>query len=261
MYELELRTACDAATRAGRTIMCIAQEHYGRAVDQADRKVLTLADLEADRLLKETLMQAFPEDGWLSEETRTDHRRLTCSRVWIVDPLDGTREFVMHNPEYVVSVALVVQGEPVLGVVYNPATDDLYAGAKGGGVRFNGTRVSCGRMFQEKAVVEVSRSDIEKGCFAGFDDKLDLKPCGSIAFKLARLSAGLADSTLSVTPKNEWDIAAGVFLVTEAGGHVTDLNGRPYRFNQTDTLVDGVIAATQEAYEVIRNVVLAVKEA
>ena len=82
-----------------------------------------------------------------------------------------------------------------------------------------------------------------------------MNPCGSIAFKLARVAAGATDATLSVTPKNEWDIAAGVLLVTEAGGKVTDLEGRPYCFNQADTLVNGVVAASQPAYDVVWDAV------
>lgn len=246
-----LTIACDAARTAGQAIMRIAQEHYQEAQKEADRRVLTLADLEADRILRETLTTAFPEDGWLSEESRTDTCRLEASCVWIVDPLDGTREFVMHNPEFVVSVARVQDGTPVVAVIYNPTTGDLYCAARGRGSQLNGEMVTCRDLTEQQAVVDVSRSDIAKGRFAGYENQLTLNPCGSIAFKLARVAAGVTDATLSVTPKNEWDIAAGVLLVTEAGGKVTDLAGQPYGFNQADTLVNGVVAASQPAYDVV----------
>ena len=250
-----LRIACDAARTAGQAIMRIAKEHYQEAEVEADRKVLTLADLEADRILRETLTAAFPEDGWLSEETRSDASRLQASMVWIVDPLDGTREFVMHNPEFVVSVARVRDGKPILAVIYNPTTEDLYAAAQGQGTTLNGESVTCYDLAGTQATVDVSRSDIKKGFFADYEDKLSLNPCGSIAFKLARVAAGAVDATLSVTPKNEWDIAAGVLLVTEAGGKVTDLDGKPYCFNQEDTLVNGVVAASKPAYDIVWQVV------
>lgn len=253
MLREELKIVRRAVRDAGEAIQRIADAHYATAVTQADRTVVTKADLEADRILQEALRGAFPEYGWLSEETRDDAGRFACRRVWIVDPMDGTREFVMRNPEYVVSVALVEDGVPVLGVIYNPLTRDLYEAVQGGGARLNGEPVRCDHAMKGKPVVEVSRSDIEKGRFAAFEFDLNMCPCGSIAYKLARLASGKADATLSVTPKNEWDIAAGVVLVIESGGHVTDLAGQPYAFNQKDTLVDGVIAASTTAYGKIKD--------
>jgi myo-inositol-1(or 4)-monophosphatase len=261
MLEHELDVVAQAVQAAGRAIVRIADEHYQVGAEQADRRVVTEADLEADRILREQITRAFPQDGWLSEETREDQSRFDRARTWIVDPMDGTREFVMRNPEYVVSVGLVEDGVPVLGVIYNPLSQDLYAAVKGQGTTLNGQPVSCDHALSGRAKVEVSRSDIEKGRFSAYTEDLELRPCGSIAYKLARLAAGQADATLSVTPKNEWDIAAGVILVSEAGGRVTDLAGKAYTFNQADTLVNGVIAATETAYEQIRNLVIQKQEA
>ena len=251
--ERELDVVKAAVRQAGEAIVRIADEHYKTAAKQADRTVVTKADIEADRILQEALGGAFPEYGWLSEETRDDERRFACRRVWIVDPMDGTREFVLKIPEFVVSVALVEDGHPILGVIYNPLNKDLYEAVRGGRTRLNGQAVRCEHNPEDKLLVEVSRSDIEKGRFAAFEGDLNLHPCGSIAYKLARLASGKADSTLSVTPKNEWDIAAGIVLVTEAGGRVTDLAGQAYVFNQKDTLVNGVVAATCESYERIKD--------
>lgn len=255
MLENELNVVKQAVKEAGRAIVRIADEHYQVGAERADRRVVTEADLEADRILRERLTGAFPDYGWLSEETKQDKHRFETDRTWIVDPMDGTREFVMRNPEYVVSVALVEQGDPVLGVIYNPLSRDLYAALRGKGTTLNGQPVSCDHELVGKPKVEVSRSDIEKGRFSQYEADLALLPCGSIAYKLARLAAGRADATLSVTPKNEWDIAAGVILVREAGGRVTDLAGLPYVFNQADTLVNGVIAATEAAYEDLRSLI------
>lgn len=253
MLEREIATVKEAVYQAGSAILRIADEHYQKAAPEADRSVVTQADLESDRILHGSLQEAFPEYGWLSEETKDDPIRFDARRVWIVDPMDGTREFVLKNPEYVVSVALVEDGAPILGVIYNPLTQDLYDAAVGAGTRLNGRPIDCHHPLDGKPVVEVSRSDIEKNRFSAYDSHLKLKPCGSIAYKLARLAASHADATLSITPKNEWDIAAGVLLVQEAGGRVTDLDGQPYRFNQRDTLVNGVIAATATAYDSIKK--------
>ncbi len=136
----------------------------------------------------------------------------------------------------------------------------MFESSAGQGAKLNGRSVFCDHKVQGKPQVEVSRSDIEKGKFSAFDSQLELRPCGSIAYKLARLAAGQSDSTLSVTPKNEWDIAAGVVLVAEAGGIVTDLSGSPYQFNRADTLVNGVVAGSQESYAMVMGLVDGVSE-
>jgi myo-inositol-1(or 4)-monophosphatase len=255
MLEKEQEHVRTVIKEAGKAILCIAERYHPSAAKQADRRVLTRADLEANRIIKGHLTREFLDYGWLSEETRDDKERLKCKRVWIVDPMDGTREFVMKNPEFVVSIALVEDGRPILGAIYNPSTDDLYEGALGQGTRLNGRPVYCKHALGERPRIEVSRSDIEKGRFSGFKTSVHLVPCGSIAYKLARLAAGMADATVSITPKNEWDIAAGVLLVQEAGGRVTDLKGSLHDFNQPDTLVDGVMAASNEAFDRVKGVV------
>ena len=252
--ESEITVVRVAVRQAGQAILRIAKESY-KTARHVDRTVLTTADLESDRILKDILLGEFGDYGWLSEETADDQSRLEADRTWIVDPMDGTREFVMHNPEFVVSVALVENGHPVLGVIYNPSTGELFEAVRGGGTKLNGQSVRSNHHLDRKPVVEVSRSDIEKGRFAAFDGLIDLRPVGSIAYKMARLAAGEADATLSVTPKNEWDIAAGVILITEAGGRVTDLSGKPYLFNQADTLVNGVIAASSQTYDRICSII------
>ncbi|UCE50223.1 MAG: 3'(2'),5'-bisphosphate nucleotidase CysQ [Phycisphaerales bacterium] len=255
MLEQELEAVKQATRQAGEAILSIAEEHYKTAASQADRSVVTKADIEADKILQRHLRDGFGDYGWLSEETRDDGRRFQCERVWIVDPMDGTREFVMKVPEFVVSVALAEGGEVVLGVILNPSTGDLFEAVTGAGTKLNGQSVLCDHEFDGRPKVEVSRSDIEKGYFTAYDGVLELSPCGSIAYKMARLAAGKSDGALSVTPKNEWDIAAGVLLVAEAGGRVTDLAGNVHRFNESDTLVDGVVAANQSAYGIIKRVV------
>ena len=250
----ELDTVISVVRQAGEAIIRIAEEQYKIAEKAADKDVLTVADLEADRILREALTVEFPDYGWLSEETKGQKAQLEHERVWIVDPLDGTREFVMKNPEFVVSVALVEAGVPILGVIYNPSTDELFETVVGKGVKLNGRAVSLSHKPGDKAVVEVSRSDIAKGIFAGFSDSVELRPCGSIAYKLARLSAGMADSVISLTPKNEWDIAAGVVLVKEAGGIVRDKSDNEFVFNRGQ-LLNGVIAASRDTYDMIAEVV------
>jgi myo-inositol-1(or 4)-monophosphatase len=166
----------------------------------------------------------------------------------------------MQIPEYVVSVALVHRGDPILGIIHNPSTGDCYEAVRGGGTKLNGNPVTAAHLPGEKLVVEASRSDMEKGRFTAFEPHLEIRPCGSIAFKLARLAAGAADSVFSLTPKNEWDIAAGVMLVNEAGGIAARRSGDPFVFNQPTTLVDGIIAATAQAHDTIRSIIQTVPQ-
>jgi myo-inositol-1(or 4)-monophosphatase len=257
--ERELAVVKEAVNAAAAAIMKIAREGFETAY-KIDRSHLTAADLEANRIIREAVTRAFPDDGWLSEETRDDRSRLDRERVWIVDPMDGTREFTMGIPEFVISVALAERGEPVLGVIQNPSTGDGYECARGSGTRLNGTPVFADHVLGDRPVVEASRSDIEKGRFAAFASAVEIRPYGSIAHKLARLAAGKADSVFSLTPKNEWDIAAGVILVEEAGGVAVRRSGEPFRFNQPDTLVDGIVAATAGSYGPIRSIIASVAE-
>lgn len=251
----ELELVISTVRKAGEAIIRIADEQFKTARKEVERDVVTVADLESDRILKEMLTGEFPDYGWLSEETVDQKSRLEYERIWIVDPLDGTREFVMRNPEFVVSVGLVEAGRGILGVIYNPTTDELFEAVEGSEVRLNGRPVSSNHKLMNKAVVEVSRSDIAKGVFKDLESFVQLRPCGSIAYKLARLAAGMMDSVISLTPKNEWDIAAGVVLVKQAGGTVRDKSNSEFVFNQNNTLVNGVVGASSEAYDLVWKII------
>ncbi|MDI9261001.1 3'(2'),5'-bisphosphate nucleotidase CysQ [Alicyclobacillus sendaiensis] len=235
---------------AGRLAEDIARQGFDTQFKNPDerRDPVTTADLACDAFLKERLLALLPEAGWLSEETKDRPDRLEKRWVWIVDPIDGTREFVRRIPEYAVSVALARDGEPVAGAVVNPATGDLFLGAVGVGAWRNGKPITCSRDRGERLTILGSRSEMNRGEFEPFADVLDVRAVGSIAYKLALVAAGEADGTFSLGPKHEWDIAAGVALVLAAGGQVHDGAGRPFRFNRPNTLTRGIVAATREAH-------------
>jgi myo-inositol-1(or 4)-monophosphatase len=201
---------------------------------------------EADRLVDATLRTMLPRDGegWLSEESVDDARRLGCSRVWIVDPLDGTKEFVHGLPEWCVSIGLVVDGRPVAGGIANPATDEVVLGSLDTGVTLNGRPVRTGdRTSLEGAVVLASRSETDRGEWDRFSGHpFEWRPMGSVAYKLALVAAGLADATWTLVPKHEWDVAAGAALVRAAGGVVTTLDGNEPCFNTPTAHLTGLVA-------------------
>ena len=138
----ELKSAIDAAKEAGSIIMEYYKSKY-EIRDKSYHNPVTTADHAADKYLRETLTKAYPNYGWLSEETVDSAERLECSRTWVVDPLDGTKEFIEGVDHFVVSVALVEDGEPVVGVLYNPASDELFTAAKGDGAFLDGDPLSC----------------------------------------------------------------------------------------------------------------------
>jgi len=180
---------------------------------------VTAADVEVDGMLRDLL--PLPGDGWLSEETDDDARRLGCRRIWIVDPLDGTRSFVANRPEYATSIALVVDGEPVLGAIGNPATGYCVSGARGLGVAVEGARQLPWPRAAAALHVLVSRSEWKRGEWSHLAAAdCTALPLGSVAYKLALVAGGAADATVTLHPKHEWDVAAGAALVREAGGEV-----------------------------------------
>lgn len=229
---------------AGSAIMAYYRDRDSFTVtNKSPDNPLTDADLAADNLLRERLTALLPETGWLSEETRDSPERLARELVWVVDPLDGTKEFVMGIPEFTVSVGLVEAGQPVLAVIYNPPTGELYHAHRGQGAYLNGRPVTISPRSQlTGAAIDASRSERKRGEFEPFEETLQIKTMGSIAYKLARVAAGQADATWSRGPKNEWDICAGVMLIEEAGGTCRNLDDNPITFNQSWPKVNGIIA-------------------
>jgi myo-inositol-1(or 4)-monophosphatase len=237
----------ELAVRAAREAGAIISRYYVPGIDAREKgpdNPVTKADLEANTCIHRLVSEAFPADGWLSEETADSTDRLSKRRVWVVDPLDGTKEFIQHIPEFCVCIALVEDGRPVVGVQYNPAAEQLYVAVRGEGTTCNDVRarVSTTRNVPD-AVVLASRSEDKRGEWDPFKSRVHVKLTGSVAFKLAELAAGRGDSTFTLTPKNEWDICAGSILVEEAGGRVTGLDGKPLVFIQPKTLRPGMIAS------------------
>ncbi|MGB9067208.1 MAG: 3'(2'),5'-bisphosphate nucleotidase CysQ [Candidatus Acidiferrales bacterium] len=205
---------------------------------------------EADRIVNQVLREVLLQhgEGWLSEESADDLSRIENDRVWVVDPIDGTREFISKIPEWCISVGYVETGRAVAGGICNPATGEVFLGALGEGVRLNGDSVSVSRRESMKgAVVLASRSEVARGEWECFRKApFVTRPMGSVAYKLALVASGRADATWTACPKNEWDVAAGAALVQAAGGFVRNLNGSELRFNNPSPLLPGLVAGGRE---------------
>ncbi len=202
---------------------------------------VTEADRAVDEVLKKNLLR--DDEGWLSEETVDDFTRLDKQRVWVVDPLDGTREFVQGIPEFCVSIAMVENGIPVAGGICNPATNELILGSRETGVTYNGKPAQPSqRKDLHGALVLASRSEVKRGEWKQFEAaEFNIRPMGSVAYKLGLVAAGLADLTFTLVPKNEWDVAAGAALVESAGGFILALDNTPLRCNQKNPLLAGLL--------------------
>lgn len=247
-YQRELDVALAAARAAGEVVLRYYESNTGHW-EKSEDNPLTLADLASDRVIAEHLRAAFPDDAILSEETVDDPKRLANPRVWIVDPVDGTKEFTKRIPEFGVSIALTVRGEPVVGVILNPAAGSAVWASEGAGTFRDGTRVHVSHKTQlGDAVVIASRTEISRDQFKPYEGWFaELRPVGSIAWKLACVAAGDADLNISVAPKNEWDVCAGDVLVREAGGIYVAFDRTTRRYNQAATLIDAGMAAGSPA--------------
>lgn len=240
----DLVLATDAAREAGRAVLTYFQKKLS-VRDKGNDNPVTQADLESDRILRSRLMESRPDYGWLSEETVDSPERLSRRFVWIVDPIDGTKEFIKGVPEFAISIGLVEDGRPIVGVVYNPATGELFSASRGGGAYLDGApiRVSATR-FLKDGRLEASRTEFAGGRFAEILTSVSrIEPIGSIAYKLARVAAGRSDMVFSFTPKSEWDICGATAIIEEAGGVVTLSDGGPIRFNRENPQIPGIAAS------------------
>jgi myo-inositol-1(or 4)-monophosphatase len=241
-YREELQAAERAAREAGSIIMGMFKGKF-HIQEKSKNNPVTTADIEANQKIREIIRGKFPRDGWLSEEDKDSSQRLSSSRLWVIDPIDGTKEFIEGVPQFAVSIGFVVDGRPKAAVVYNPAEESFYKAAAGQGAFLNDQPIHVTpRIEIDGALLLVSRSEPQRK-FQIFVDRCDIKPVGSIAFRLAKVAGGDGDGTLTFRSIHEWDICGGVLLVQEAGGAVVEGSGSPLIFNQQEIRHRGVVAA------------------
>ena len=195
-------------------------------------------DLDADAMLRARLAAIDPDAGWLSEETADSAERLLQSRAWVVDPIDGTRDFIRRRPGWAISVALVEGGKVLLGVLDAPARGQHWRAQAGEGAWLNGRRL---RVADR---TELPGSRVPADTLPKTDADLIAVPRpNSIALRMAMLAAGEVDLVATLRWGREWDIAAAYLIAQEAGAIVTDAFGRPIRFNSTSAEAFGALAS------------------
>jgi myo-inositol-1(or 4)-monophosphatase len=221
---------------------------------KAGSSPVTEADLAVDALLRERLL-ALHDVGWLSEETEDDPARLDESDVWIVDPIDGTRAYLAGLPDWVVSVALVSAGRPVVAALYAPVTDELFLSVLGRGATLNGASITASA-GEQLVGAKFSGSKRRLDSLTAVEPGIETAPrVPSLALRLARVATGALDGTFTSPNSHDWDLAAADLLVHEAGGVVTTLTGQLLVYNRPDPVHGALIAAGGARHAVLLDLV------
>lgn len=230
----------------------IARRYFRGNVKNWEKKPgdpVSEADLALDTHFREKLTAARPDYGWLSEETADDLSRLEKSRVWVVDPIDGTRSFIAGKPEFTIAAALVEHGRPVIGIVYNPILEEYYTAIKGEGAELNGEPITCGL----KSDLKNTRLIASRKAFGwhGWLEEVEganFSHVNSIAYRIVKVASCQADASLSLTEKSDWDVAAADLILAEAGGITTTTSGDLLIYNRKSVNQKNVISTTAALY-------------
>lgn len=241
----DLELLVDAAREAAD----LALSFFGRDPEtwhkEADSSPVTEADLAVDRMLKDHLLAARPDYGWLSEETPDDARRLSNGTVFIVDPIDGTRDFIAGGKVWGHSLAVAEEGRVTAAVVLLPRRGSLYTAVRGGGAFLDGNRLTAStRTELTGATLLARRSVLDASHWPGGVPEVEVAIRNPMAYRLACLAEGRFDALFAPGGIWEWDLAAGSLLVEEAGYVITDAGGHGLSFNTPHPRAAGTLAAT-----------------
>jgi 3'(2'), 5'-bisphosphate nucleotidase len=273
-YQREILAATELARQAGAVLL----EHYYspflveqkvNALDELEE--VTAADREANELIVTKLQKEFPDDGILAEESADTERRLEKDRVWLIDPMDGTKNFIARDGDFAVQIGLAIGGESVLGVVYTPVRGVLYRAARDGGAWLESgdkpaVRMSVSKQTKPGEMVLASsrshRSPRMEQVVSAFGFKNEMRR-GSVGVKIGLIAEQKADLYLHLSPSTkQWDTCGPEAILAEAGGRLTDLFGQPLRYNglRIDNR-NGIVATNGAAHEmVIENLAPLLKE-
>jgi len=254
MYTHELNTVRLALSQANERIKRMSYEGLKIQV-KSDGSPVTNADLAVNQIVQETLSAVFPHDAWLSEESPDNGARHHTQRVWILDPIDGTKSFIKSLPHYTISLALIDQGQPALGVIFNPATQEYFSAIRGQHATLNGQPIHVRTTStHSRRTFFVNHGQVGQSILQAWRKEHHCPPLlGSIAYSLALVAAGQVDGVIYIGPQNEWDIAAALILIQAAGGLVVDNNLKPIHCNQPHPTLNGIIALRPDALPTIQQ--------
>ena len=243
-WDHELEVLIDVIRKAGTEALRFTVEGF-ETIQKPDRSPVTSADLAVNQVLQSRLTSTFPQDGWLSEESPDDENRLEKRRVWVVDPIDGTKAFINGQPEFCISVALIEGGQPIVASIFNPSTDELFTATLGGGLRLNDKPIDPAAAGGGRPpVIALNQWERRIGRFTSLEPSANNRPIRSIAWVLALAATGRIQAVATLEPENEWDVAAGALHITEAGGTIFDGCGQELTLNRREPRYRGIIATS-----------------
>jgi myo-inositol-1(or 4)-monophosphatase len=252
-WDDELHILNDAIRAAGAEVNRLASDGFDIQI-KPDRSPVTSADLAVNRILQSRLLGVFPRDGWLSEESPDGPARLSKTRVWVVDPIDGTKAFIHGEPEFCISVALVEEDRPVVAAIFNPSTGELFTATRGGGLHLNHEPVARQEEGMDRLpIIALSPWGQQVERFKCVEEYATSRPMRSIAWALALTASERIHAVLTFEPENEWDVAAGALLIEEGGGTLQDGEGEALRFNRPEPRYRGIIATSRHCPDPVRR--------
>ncbi|MFB2549539.1 3'(2'),5'-bisphosphate nucleotidase CysQ [Ensifer soli] len=253
----DLDLIADAARAAGERALAFFRKDPDVRWKNGGHSPVSAADYAANDVLKDMLLKARPNYGWLSEETDDDPARLSCETVFVVDPIDGTRAFIAGRDVWCVSVAVVHRGRPVAGVLVAPALKETFLARIDGPAVKNGATMALAQ-GPTRSPLRVAASErmiggLDRGFRAGVE-RVGHVP--SLAYRLAMIADGTIDATLVMSSSHDWDLAAADLILARAGGGLKNLDGSALTYNRptvahsvlcaaTAPVLDGLVAAAQ----------------
>lgn len=242
--DADLALLIDAASAAGQIAMTFFRNDPSVEEKPGGQGPVSEADLAVERALHARLTAARPGYGWLSEEAPDDPTRLGCARVFVLDPIDGTRAFIAGERGFCIALALVERGAAVAGVVHLPARNETYAARRGGGARLNGLPLqTSARTALTGADMLISSAQLRPALWPGGAPPVTRHFRPALAHRLCLVASGRFDAFVTLRPTWEWDAAAGEIIAREAGAEVTDRGGLRARFNSASRQLDGMVVA------------------
>ncbi|MDE1173009.1 MAG: 3'(2'),5'-bisphosphate nucleotidase CysQ [Parvibaculaceae bacterium] len=257
---LDLALIKDATREAG----ALAMRYFGAPLKKwqkpGDGTPVTEADLAVNELLHGRLTGARPGYGWLSEESADNTGRQDSQRLFVIDPIDGTIAFMKGKPHFAISVALVEAGRPVIGALFNPATDEFFEAVSGRGALLNGNPIHTSATTHiADSMMAASESMFRHPAWPRPWPEMRFIQRNSVAYRIALVAAGMADAALALSSKNDWDLAAADLILHEAGGLLTTHTGAPLVYNQPVPRHPSLVAANPALHRLLLDRVEAIR--
>ncbi len=243
-----ITVAKNAVFEAGQIALSFEQKNF-KSWYKSENQPVTEVDIKVNNYLKKKLKNITPNFGWLSEESVDDKSRLSKKYFWCLDPIDGTRSFINGKPEYTISLALMEGHNPIIGIIYNPRTNEMFSAKKNHGSFCNENKISVEDKDINESKVALSNSEFKILKKYKKFSKLKTVIIGSIAYKIALVAKGEIDIALSFTKKNDWDLAAGSLIIEEADGYISEMNGKKIIYNSNDLLIPSIIATNKRNHK------------